>query len=83
LIDTLPDPINAVNLKPAYKMKKKVTFSPNIKPEEEIMIWTKEAVEFELSGTRDASMAGCLLLLLVIDRLNILGKCNTFRRENK
>ncbi|WP_034550488.1 methionyl-tRNA formyltransferase [Carnobacterium funditum] len=46
LIDTLPDLLTG-KIKPALQDEEKVTFSPNIKPEEEIIDWTKEAVEID------------------------------------
>lgn len=46
LIDTLPD-LLAGKIKPIIQDEEKVTFSPNIKPEEEIIDWTKEAEEVD------------------------------------
>lgn len=46
LIDTLPD-LLAGKIKPIIQDEEKVTFSPNIKPEEEMIDWTKEAKEVD------------------------------------
>lgn len=46
LIDTLPD-LLAGKITPIIQDEEKVTFSPNIKPEEEIIDWTKEAQEVD------------------------------------
>lgn len=46
LIDTLPD-LLAGKIKPIIQDEEKVTFSPNIKPQEEIIDWTKEAEEVD------------------------------------
>ncbi|MGB3160412.1 MAG: methionyl-tRNA formyltransferase [Carnobacterium sp.] len=46
LIDTLPE-LLAGHIKPILQDEQKVTFSPNIKPEEEIIDWAKEAVEID------------------------------------
>ncbi|SEK83753.1 methionyl-tRNA formyltransferase [Carnobacterium iners] len=46
LIDTLPD-LLAGKIKPIIQDEEKVTFSPNIKPEQERIDWTKEAKEID------------------------------------
>ncbi len=53
LMDTLPD-LLAGKIKPIVQDEEKVTFSPNIKPEEEMIDWTKdaEAVDCQVRGMR-------------------------------
>ncbi len=53
LIDTLPD-LLAGNIKPVVQEEENVTFSPNIKPEQEMIDWTKEAeeVDYQVRGMR-------------------------------
>ncbi|MCA9766006.1 MAG: methionyl-tRNA formyltransferase [Carnobacterium sp.] len=53
LIDTLPD-LLAGKIKPIIQDEEKVTFSPNIKPEEERIDWTKEAkaIDCQVRGMR-------------------------------
>lgn len=53
LIDTLPDLLDG-KIEAVVQDESKVTFSPNIKPEEEMIDWTKEAkqVDYQVRGMR-------------------------------